>query len=157
MLETVSIPVLLFAVSISMIAYRRHQVGDRQEDVELGRLAEPADVEQGEDRDHGRAADHVPRPVPERAEERPQVMRDEEGADRDRDDVVEREPPAGEERDHLVERVPRERGGAAGLGEHRGALGVGLRREREEAPSEDEDDRRQAEGMGGDQPQGVDR
>ena len=47
-----------------------HQVGDREEDVQLRRLAEPADVEQREDRDHDGAADDVPGPVPERREER---------------------------------------------------------------------------------------
>ena len=121
-----------------------HQVGDREEDVQIRGLAQAADVQPGQHRDHHEAPDDVPRVVPQAREERAQVVRHEERADRDRDDVVERQRPAREERGDLVEGMPGERGRAARLGEHRGALGVGLRREREEAARKDEDERREA-------------
>src|SRR6476661_6363783 len=41
------------------------QVGDSEKHVHPRRLADPADVEQGEDGDHRRAADHVAGPVAE--------------------------------------------------------------------------------------------
>ena len=65
------------------------EVEHRKADVQVGRLTQPADVDQGEDRDRRHPADHVARRVTERREERRQVVRDEEGADRDREDVVE--------------------------------------------------------------------
>jgi hypothetical protein len=101
------------------------------------------------------SADDVPRPVRKRGPERAEVVRHEEGRDRDREDVVEAQRPAGDERDELVERVSRERGGASGLRNHRGALGVGLRGEREQAARDHEDDRRQSERVGGDDPERV--
>ena len=131
------------------------QVGDRQEDVQPGRLAQPADVQRREQGDDDDAADDVAGVVPQRREERAQVVGHEERADRDRDDVVERQRPAGEERRDLVERVPRERGRAAGLGEHRGALRVRLGRQREQAAREDEHQRREPERVRGDQPERV--
>jgi len=39
----------------------REQVGDRENDVQLGRLAEAADVDEGEDRDNGGASDQIGR------------------------------------------------------------------------------------------------
>ena len=115
----------------------------------------PRMLSSGEQRDHRDAADDVPGRVAQRREERAEVVRHEEGADRDREDVVERQRPAGEERDDLVEGVAGEGGGAARLGEHRRALGVGLRGEGEQAAGEDEDHRRQAQRVGGDQAERV--
>ena len=88
-------------------------------------------------------------------EERAQVVRHEERRDRDRDDVVEPQRPAREERDDVVEGVARERRGAARFGEHRGALGVGLGRQREQAAGEQEHQRREAERVRGDETERV--
>ena len=109
----------------------------------------------GEQRDRDQPADDVAGVVGQRREERAEVVRHEERRDRDRDDVVEAQRPAGEERDDLVERVARERGGAAGLGEHRGALGVGLGGQHEQPAREHEHERRQPERVRGDQPERV--
>jgi hypothetical protein len=123
----------------------RREVGDRQEEVELRRFADPADVQRGQRGDDDEAADDVARVVRQRRPERAEVVRHEERRDRDRQDVVERQRPAGEERHELVERVPREARGAPRLREHRRSLRVRLRRQGEEPPGEHEDDRRQAE------------
>ncbi len=133
------------------------EVDDREHEVELGRLAEPADVQPGQQRDHDQAPEDVVRVVLERAEagERAQVVRHEERRDRDREDVVEAQRPAGEERDDVVEGVARERGGAARFGEHRGALGVRFRGQREQPAGEHEDQRRQPERVRGDEPERV--
>ena len=48
----------------------RDQVRDGEDDVELGRLAQAADVQRGQQRDHGDAADDVARVVVQRREER---------------------------------------------------------------------------------------
>ena len=88
-------------------------------------------------------------------EERAQVVRHEERRDRDREDVVEAQRPAGEERDDVVEGVARERGGAAGFREHRGALGVGFGREHEQPAGEQEHQRREPERVRGDEPERV--
>ena len=131
------------------------QVRHGQEQVQLGRLADPADVQRRQAGDHDDTADDVPRAVVQRREERAQVVRHEEGADRDGDDVVERQRPAGEERGHLVEGVAGEGRGAAGLGEHGRALGIGLRGQREQAAGEDEHQRRQAQCVRGDEAERV--
>ena len=126
----------------------RREVEHREDEVEVRRLAEPADVQPAEQRDHDQATDHVARRVRQRRPERAQVVRHEEGRDRDREDVVEAERPPGDERHELVERVPREARGAARLGEHRRSLGVRLGGEREQPPREHEHDRREPERVG---------
>jgi len=133
----------------------RAEVGDRQEQVELGRLAQAADVQGGEQHDRHEAADDVARVVRQRREERAQVVGHEERRDGDRDDVVEAQRPAGEERDDVVERVACEGRGAAGFGKHRGALGIRLGRQHEQAAGEHEDERRETERVRGDQAQRV--
>ncbi len=67
----------------------RAEVGDGEEQVQLGRLAEPADVQRGEQRDRDEAADDVAGVVRQRREEGAEVVRHEERRDGDRDDVVE--------------------------------------------------------------------
>ena len=133
----------------------RAEVGDGQEEVELGRLAEAADVERGEQHDRDQPTDDVARVVRERGEEGAEVVRHEERGDRDRDDVVEAQRPTGEERDDVVEGVSREGGGTAGFGEHRRALGVGLGGQHEQPAGEHEDERRQPERVRGDEPERV--
>ena len=107
--------------------------------------------------DDDQPAEDVVGVVLERAEarERAQVVRHEERRDRDREDVVEAQRPAGEERDDVVEGVARERGGAARFGEHRGALGVRFRGQREQPAGEQEDERREPERVRGDEPERV--
>ena len=75
--------------------------------------------------------------------------------DGDRDDVVERERPAREEGRDLVERVARERGCAAGFGEHGRALGIRLGREHEQTTGEQEHQRRDAQRIHRHQPERV--
>ncbi len=125
------------------------EVGDRQDQVEFGRLLRAVHVERGEAGDQDRAADDVSRAVPERVPEDRQVVGDEEGRDRDRDHVVEHLPPGGEEADHLVEGVAGEARGAAGLRVHHRRLGVGGGGAHEDQPGDDEGDRGQPEGEGG--------
>ena len=96
-----------------------------------------------------------PGAVPERTPEDGQVVRDEEGRDRDRDDVIEHLPPGGDEADHLVEGVAGEARGPARLGVHHGRLGVGGGGEHEDQPGDDEGDRGQPEGEGGGHPERV--
>ena len=74
---------------------------------------------------HDDAADDVRRRLAERLPEHAQVVRHEERRDRDRDDVREHLAPRREEGPELVEGAAGEAGGAAGLGVHRGGLGVG--------------------------------
>ena len=111
----------------------------------------------GEQHDDDQPAEDVVGVVRERmqARERAQVVGHEERGDRDREDVVEAQRPAGEERDDVVEGVARKRGGAAGFGEHRGALGVRFGGQREQAAGEQEHQRRQPERVGGDEPERV--
>jgi hypothetical protein len=125
MFETVSIPV--------------------QQQVELGRLAQPAHVDRRKRCDHRDTAEHVARRMLERRPEHRQVMRDEERGDRDRDDVVQSQGPAGHERCDLVEGVAGERGGPAGLREHRGTLRIRLGRQHEQPAGQHEHDRREAQ------------
>ena len=72
------------------------QVGDREHEVEPRRLLGALDVEQREQADQSDPDEDVARAVAERLPEDGQVMRHEEGRDRDRDDVVEHLPPGGE-------------------------------------------------------------
>jgi hypothetical protein len=85
----------------------RGEVEQGEDEIEVGRLADPPDVQPREQRDHDQTADHVAGWVRQRGPERAQVVRDEKGRDRDREDVVQAQRPAGEERHELVERVAR--------------------------------------------------
>ena len=135
----------------------RHEVDQRQEDVQPGRLLGAQDVDEREQGDHPDAEDDVRRAVPQGvdADDAPEVVRHEERRDGDRDDVVEHLAPCGEERPELVERMAGEARRAARLGVHRGRLGVGGGRHVEEEAGDDEDHRRQAEREAGDQAQRV--
>ena len=126
------------------------EVGDREEDVEPGRLLDAADVEQRQHDAEACGDDHLARqPVAHEpaAGEHREVGRDGVGRDRDRDGVVEHLRPGREERDRLVEGAAGERRGAAGLGEARRRLGVGRRREREDHARDRERDRRHPPGV----------
>ena len=104
--------------------------------------------------------DDVPRRVAERVgpERRADVVRQEQRGERDHDQVVEEERPAGDEAGEVVVRAPRERLGAAGLGDRRGPLGVRERDEPEDDARDGEDDGRQPERRRGDDPErDVDR
>ena len=135
----------------------RAQVGDGKDEVEFGRLAQAADVQRHQQPHDDQAAEDVVGVVLERvqARKRAQVVRHEERRDGDREDVVQAQGPAGEERHDIVERVARERRGAAGFREHGRALGVRFGRQREQPAGEQEDQRRQAERMGGDESERV--
>ena len=87
--------------------------------------------------------------------EAPGVVGREERRDGDRDDVVEHLRPGREERPQLVERAPREQRRAARLGVHRGRLGVRRGGAVEQRAGDEEDERRQAGGERGDEPERV--
>ena len=131
------------------------QVEHSEHEVEVRGLADPADVQPGEQRDHDQAADHVSGRMGQRLPERAQVVGHEERRDRDRQDVVEAEGPAGEERDQFVERVAGKTRRAARLREHRRALGVRLGRQGEQPTGQHEHHRREAQRVGGNQTQRV--
>ena len=110
----------------------------------------------GRDReDHGHRDDDVPRRVAQRLdpERRAEVVRQEDGRERDHDQVVEEERPAGEEAVDVVVGAPDERRRAAGLRERRRRLGVRERDDQEEDARAEEDERREAERIGGDDPE----
>ena len=91
-------------------------------------------------------------------ERRPEVVRHEERRKGDHDQVVEEERPAGQEAGEVVERPTDEGSGATGLGNRRGALGVGERDDEEEGADEGEHLGREAQRVQGDDPEGdVDR
>ena len=131
------------------------EVGNRQDQVEAGGLLRPLHVERREKDDHRDAADDVARRVPQPRPEHGEVVRHEERRDRDRDDVVEHLPPARKEADQLVEGMSREARRAASFGVHHGGLRVGSRGGHEDQARDDEGDRRQPEGEGGGDAQGV--
>ena len=134
----------------------RCEVGDRQHDVQPGRLFHADHVDQRERRHDADAEEDVARSVLQRRpEQTAQVVRHEERRYCDRDRVVEHLRPCGEERPQLVERVARKARRATRLGEHRGRLRVGGGREIEDHPRDHEHDRRQAERIGGDEAERV--
>ncbi len=133
-----------------------HEIGDRQHDVQPGRLFDADDVDDRQHRDDADPEHDVARAVFERGPEQPaEVVRHEERRDGDRDRVVEHLRPGGEERPQLVEGVAREARGAARLGVHRGRLGVGGGGQIEDHARDQEHDRRQPERVGGDEPERV--
>ena len=136
----------------------RGEVDHRQRHGELGCLLHADDIEGDQHDDDDDAADDVPRVRAQRLPEDREVMRDEEGRDRDRDDVDEHLRPRGDEADQLVEGVAGEAGRAAGLRVAGGSFGVGRGRGREDDPGDDEDERRQAKRVrGGEAERVVDR
>ena len=111
------------------------EVDHRQHEVHADRLLDAADVDRGEHDDRHDPGDHVAgRVLERRPEQSADVMRDEERRRRDRQHVVEHLAPGREERPELVEGVARERRGPAGLGEHRGRLGVRRGGQEEDEP-----------------------
>ena len=123
----------------------RAEVGDGEEHVDAGRLLHADDVHHSEQDHHDDAAHDVGGRLAERRPEHPEVVRHEEGRDRDRDDVGEHLAPAGEEGPELVEGSPRERRRAARLRVHRGRFRVGGGRAGEDRAGDQEDHRRHAE------------
>src|SRR5258705_2278101 len=131
------------------------EVGDGEDEVELGRLLRATDVEHGEGDDHHSPGDYVSRTTPQRLPKHGQVVGNEVGRDRYRDHVVEHLAPSGDETDQLVEGVPGEAGGAARLGVHHRCLGVGGCGGGEDQPRDHERDRGQAESKRGGDTEGV--
>ena len=123
----------------------RGEVDDREEDVQVGRLADADDVQKDEHDDDRDPSEDVPRVRPQRLPEDREVVRNEERRDRDRDHVIEHLRPGRPERDELVEGVARERGRAAGLREPDRSLRVGRSSRREDDAGDHEDERRQPE------------
>ena len=133
----------------------RREVDDRERDREPRRLLHADDVERDEHHDDDHAADDVPRVRPQRLPEDREVVRDEERRDGDRDDVDEHLRPARREAHELVERVPGEARRAPGLRKACRASGVRRGRRGEHDPGDDEDERRQPEGVDGRQAERV--
>ena len=121
----------------------RCEVDDCEGDVERRGLANPDDVHRHEHDDHEIPTTMSHGFVPERLPEDREVMRDEEGRDRDGDDVIQQLRPRGAEADRLVERVPGEARRASRLRIANRPLGVGHRRAGEDQSRDHEDDRRQ--------------
>jgi len=84
------------------------------------------------------------------AEREPEVVREEEGRERDHDQVVEEERPAREEPGEVVESDPHEGRGAARLADRGRPLGVRQRHDEEEHADNAEHLRREPERMQGD-------
>ena len=102
--------------------------------------------------DHEDGDDDVPRVAIERADAQRagQVVRQEERRQGDHDHVVEEERPAGDEACKVVRSAPDEGRRATGLGQRRSSLGVRERDDQEEHADSEQDDRREAERVGGD-------
>jgi hypothetical protein len=80
-------------------------------------------------------------------------VRDEQRRERDHDQVVEEERPSRDEAGEVVEGDPDERGGAAGLADRGRPLGVRQGDEQEQRADDEQDDRREAERVQGDDPE----
>ena len=109
------------------------EVDHREPDRELRRLRHPDDVEGDEDDDHDRATDDVPRVRVERLPEDREVVRHEEGGDRDRDDVDEELGPcirSGFLDEIHIDLVPVLLGGGVSLFDHLGTEPIDLERTR---------------------------
>jgi hypothetical protein len=136
------------------------EVGERYEG-EAALAAAAGDVEDVEDAgadDHHRGDHEFGAAVVEARPDRHQVVRHADRRQGDHDQVVEQDRPAGDEGDQLVEGVAGEGGGAAALAEHRAALDVGERRQPEEEPGDEEDQRGEPEAFLRHHPEGeVDR
>ena len=121
----------------------RGEVDHCERDRELCGFRDANDVERDENDDDDRTAHDVPRVGVERLPEDREVVRDEEGGDRDGDHVDEHLRPRGREGHQLVERVPGEAGGAARLREAHSALAVRRSRAGKDEARHDEDEGRQ--------------
>ena len=108
--------------------------------------------------DHGAGDADLPTRLGEVVRDRLQVVRDRDCRQGGDDQVVDQDRPAGDEGDQLVEGVAGEARGAAAFAQHRAALDVAERGDDEEQPSGEEDQRRQAEAVvGNDAEREVDR
>ena len=114
------------------------------------RSSREADAGDGDDDEA--ADDRVPRRLTERgsSEGAGEVVRHEHGGQRHHDQEVEEQHPPGHEPGEVVESPPHEGGGAAGLRQRRGSLGIGQRDEQEDRSRQEQDERREAEGCAGD-------
>ena len=106
------------------------------------------DVDDDRERDH-----QLDRARAGLAPERREVVRRRERGDRDEDQEVEEDRPARDEAPQLVERVAGEHRRAAAVLVQRGALDVGHRRQDEEQPGDEVDDRGEPERVVGDDPE----
>ncbi len=84
-------------IPISTSSDLREEVRDREHEVQPRRLLGALDVERREQADQDDRADHVRRALPQRLPEDREVVRHEEGRDRDRDDVGEHLAPSRDE------------------------------------------------------------
>jgi hypothetical protein len=123
---------------------------DERERVEATRPAHQADESDRDD--HYAAHDHVAGALRDRmpADREPQVVREEEGRERDHDQVVEKERPAGDEPGEVVEGDADEGRRAAGLPDHRRPLRVRQGHDEKEDADHGENRRRQPERVQGD-------
>ncbi len=133
----------------------RREIDHREDDRELRGLLDTDDVETHENRDHDRAADDVPRIRLQGLPEDREVMRHEERRRGDRNDVHEHLGPRSPEADDLVERMPSKARRPTRLRVENRALRVGGRRHREHQPRDEEDQRRQSEGVDRRESEGV--
>ena len=128
------------------------ELGQRQHDqpdltVATGDVGDVEDRRQADHHDRHRQL-HVA--AAEAARDRRQVVRDGDRGRGDHDQVVDQDRPAGDEADQLVEGVAREGRRPAPLAEHRAALDVRQRGEREHQPRRQEDQGRQPQASIGD-------
>ena len=111
------------------------------------RLSQPGDVEQEQEGDDSDAAHRRVGPVLELRPEDAQIVRDEGRGDGHEDDAVEEKSPGGREPGERPQGAPGEARDPAGLGHGGGRLGVGPRRDDDHHPDEQQDQRRDAEGV----------
>ncbi len=123
----------------------REEVRDREHEVQPRRLLGALDVERRQQADQDDRADHVRGTLTQWLPEDREVVRHEEGRDRNRDDVGEHLAPSRDEAEQLVECVTREARGATGLRVHHRRLGVGGGGEDEDDAGDHERDRGQPE------------
>ena len=126
------------------LRHERHGRDDHGDPVEAGAADQAQQHDPEHDEDGGDDVPGVLRdPLP--ADRVPEVVRNEQGCQRDHDRVVEEQHPAGQEADRVVERAAGEHRRAPGLGEHGRALGVGERDDHEQRPGREQHPGREAE------------
>ena len=140
----------------------QQELGGEVDDCHVhGPAVEPGamdEADHADSRDHTATRDDVPRAMDAREEGAGHVVRDEQRGECDHDQVVEEERPARDEPRQVVVGNAHERGSAAGLADRRRPLGVGQGDGQEERADEEQDERREAERVEGDDPKGeVDR
>jgi hypothetical protein len=133
----------------------RREVDDGQEDVHPSGFANADDVDADEDDDDDGADHDVSRVLPERSPEDREIVGHEERRDGDGGDVNEHLCPGSREAHELVEAVAGEAGRAAGFRITDGAFRVRGGGRREDEARDDEHERRQPEGEGGCDAEGV--